>query len=183
MLKGARVELRPIKRSDIEYFLKWMNDTEVSQYLTVYLPVTEFTEEKWIEDMAQKTAAGSDVIFVIEALDDGHKSIGVVGLDKISPKDHQAEFGIAIGEKSHWEKGYGTEAARLIIDYGFQQLNLHRIRSGALANNKRSIRLHKKVGFQEEGRLREEVFKNGEFHDLVIFGLLRDEWKSGKKVE
>jgi len=69
------------------------------------------------------------------------------------------------------------QATRLILDYGFYQLNLHRIWSGALAFNERSIQLHKVVGFQEEGRQREAVFRNGEFHDIVMFGLLRDEWK------
>ena len=177
MLKGEKVVLRPVKRTDINDFLRWFNDLEVIQYLATYLPMTEIAEEKWIEDLATKIRAGTDVVFVIEALDNDNKSIGTVGLHGISPKDHHALFGIAIGEKSHWEKGYGTEATRLILDYGFRQLNLHRIWSGALAFNERSIRLHKTLGFQEEGRQREAIFKNGEFHDHVIFGLLRNEWK------
>ena len=113
----------------------------------------------------------------MEALDDDNRPIGSIGLERISPTNHHAMFGIVIGEKSHWEKGYGTEATRLILDYGFSQLNLHRIWSGAIAFNERSIRLHKKVGFREEGRQRKHIFINGEFHDHVMFGLLRDEWK------
>jgi RimJ/RimL family protein N-acetyltransferase len=83
---------------------------------------------------------------------------------------------MAIGEKDYWSKGIGTEAARLIIGYGFEQLNLHRVNSTVLAFNERSIRLHRKLGFREEGRQREALFKNGTFHDLVGYGILRAEW-------
>jgi RimJ/RimL family protein N-acetyltransferase len=178
MLRDEKVLLRPIKRSDITNFLKWFNDPEVTQYLAMYLPMTEMAEEKWIEDAASRIQAGTNVGFVIEAIEgDSSKPIGNIGLHAINPKDHSAIFGIAIGEKDYWGNGYGTEATRLILDYGFQQLNLHRISSSAFAFNERSIRLHKKVGFKEEGRQREAIFKNGQFHDHVMFGILRDEWR------
>jgi RimJ/RimL family protein N-acetyltransferase len=177
MLKGKRVLLRPVKRADISYFLKWFNDPEVIQYLTLYLPMTEMSEEKFIEELGT-TRAKSVVLFVIEVVEgDSTKPIGNCSLDEVDSKDHKAGFGMVIGEKDYWSKGYGTEAARLIINYGFQQLNLHRISSGAFAFNERSIKLHKKVGFREEGRLREAFFKNGQYHDLVLFGILREEWK------
>ena len=177
MLTGKKVLLRPVKKSDIQYFLKWFNDPEVTQYLPLYLPMTELAEEKWIEELGTARAR-STAMFVIEAIEsDTSKPIGSLGLDNISPKDHNATFGIAIGEKDYWSKGYGTEAARLLINYGFEQLNLHRINSSAIAFNERSLRLHKRVGFKEEGRQREGIFKNGKFHDHVIFGMLREEWK------
>lgn len=178
MLKGDKVILRPVKRSDISHFLRWFNDPELIKYLNMYLPMTEMAEEKWIEDLANSGTAGTDVHFVVEMIDgDGSTAIGTIGLHRISIKDHSALFGIAIGEKGYWSKGYGTEATRLILDYGFRQLNLHRIRSAAFAFNERSLKLHKRVGFQEEGRQREAIFKSGEYHDIVEFGLLRDEWK------
>jgi RimJ/RimL family protein N-acetyltransferase len=176
VLKGNRVLLCPVRRSDISSFLKWFNDPEVTQYLAMYLPMTEMAEEKFIEGLANNVGTG--VQFVVEAIgNEGNKAIGSIGLHGISPKDHFATFGIAIGEKDYWSKGYGTEAARLIIKYGFEQLNLHRISSTAYAFNERSLRLHKKVGFTEEGRHREAVFKNGKYQDVVVFGLLREEWK------
>ena len=176
MLKGKSVLLRPMKRSDISYFLNWFNDPEIVQYLDMYLPMTEMSEEKFIEELGT-TRASSDVILVIEAIDgDSTKPIGNCGLHQINPKDHNAIFGIIIGEKDHWSKGYGVEAGRLMINYGFQQLNLHRISSAAVAFNERSIKLHRKLGFQEEGLLRQAMFKNGQYHDRVEFGILRDEW-------
>lgn len=144
----------------------------------MYLPMTEMAEEKWIEDAASRIQAGTSAYLVIEAIEgDSTKPIGIIALNGINPKDHSAIFGIAIGEKDYWGNGYGTEATRLILEYGFQQLNLHRISSSTLAFNERSIRLHKKIGFKEEGCQREAVYKNGSFHDHVIFGILRDEWR------
>jgi diamine N-acetyltransferase len=180
MLKGKLVLLRPVQRADISYFLKWFNDPEVIQYLGLYLPMTEMTEEKFIESLGTSRPA-TDVMLAIEAIDvDGSKPIGSIGLDSTSPKDHNGTFGIAIGDKKYWSKGYGTEAARLIIRYGFEQLNLHRISSSVFSYNERSIRMHLKVGFREEGRRREAVYKNGAYYDEVILGLLREEWQKLK---
>jgi len=181
MLKGKGILLRPVRRSDISYFLKWFNDPEVIQYLSMYLPMTEMAEEKYIEELGT-TRAETVAPFVIEIIEgDSAKPIGTIGLNRINNKDHNAMFGIAIGEKDYWSKGYGTEATLLLIDYGFEQLNLHRISSFAFSFNERSIRLHKRVGFKEEGRQREAVFKNGKYHDHVVFGILREEWSGHRK--
>jgi RimJ/RimL family protein N-acetyltransferase len=180
MLKGKLVLLRPVQRTDVNYFLKWFNDPEVTQYLGMYLPMTEMAEQKYIEELGTSRAA-TDAPFVVEAVDgDKSKPIGSIGLHRIKPKDHSATLGIAIGDKQYWSKGYGTEAARLIIKYGFEQVNLHRISSSAWSFNERSLRLHLKVGFREEGRRREAVYKNGAYHDEVMFGLLREEWEKLK---
>ena len=180
MLTGKNVLLRPIARTDLTNFLKWFNDPEVVQYLGLHLPVTEMAEEKYIEEVGT-TRARTDTPFVIEKIeDDKTRAIGTVGLHGINNKDHNATFGIAIGEKDCWSRGYGTEAARLIIDYGFRQLNLHRVSSLALSFNERSIRMHLKLGFKEEGRQREHLFRNGSYCDHVMFGLLRNEWKNSK---
>lgn len=177
MLRGKSVLLRPVTRSDISHFLKWCNDPEVIQYLGLYMPMIEMSLEKFIEELAT-TRAKSEVLLVIEATEgDSTRPIGNCGLHGIDSKDRNATFGIVIGEKDYWSKGYGMEAARLLINYGFQQLNLHRISSYAFDFNERSIKLHKNLGFREEGRLRQATFKNGQYHDHVQFGLLREEWK------
>jgi RimJ/RimL family protein N-acetyltransferase len=113
MLRGKNVILRPVKRSDISYFLKWFNDPEVVQYLGMYLPMTEMAEEKYIEELGT-TRARSDTPFVIEVIEgNSTKPIGTCGLHGINSKDNHAAFGIVIGEKDYWSKSYGTEAARL----------------------------------------------------------------------
>src|SRR3989304_5768322 len=95
MLKGNKIRLRPVKRSDISYFLKWFNDPEVIQYLNMYLPMTEMAEEKFIEELGT-TRARSDAPFVIEVSEgDSTRAIGNCGLNGINSKDHDAMFGIA----------------------------------------------------------------------------------------
>ena len=181
MLRGSKVLLRPIKRSDVPLFLKWFNDREVTQYLAMYLPMTEMGEEKWMQDLAT-TRANSTALFVIEAFSiDATQPIGSISLNELNPKDRGATFGIAIGDKEYWGQGCGTEAARLLVKYGFEQLNLHRICSAVYSFNERSQRMHKRMGFIEEGRRRKAIFKNGQYWDVVEFGMLSEEWKAGQK--
>jgi len=178
MLEGKRVRLRPIKRADIDLFLKWFNDPEVTRNLIMYLPMTETAEEKWIDDAMKAQRP----VFVIEGMrDGGWKPIGNCGFHDIKEKDKVATFGIAIGEKSFWGNGYGTEAAKLIIDYGFKFLNLHKIESEAFAFNEKSIRMHKKLGFVVEGCRRQRTYKEGKYHANILFGLLWEEWEAIKK--
>ncbi len=181
MLRGKNVLLRPVRRTDLANFLKWFNDPEVTQYLSMYLPMTEMGEEKYIEDLGS-TRARTDAPLVIEAIVGSEtKPIGTVGLHNINNKDRNASFGIAIGEKEYWSKGLGTEAARLIVAYGFGELNLHRINSSALGFNERSIRMHLAVGFVQEGRQRDAIFKKGSYTDMVVFGLLESEWRQSPR--
>ncbi len=180
MLNGKKILLRPVVKNDAKYFLDWFNDPEVIQYLVMYLPMTEMAEEKWIEGLTTNRK-GVDVVFTIESIQKD-KVIGNCGLHNINNKDREASFGIAIGNKDFWSKGCGFESGKLLLDYGFNQLNLNRISSSAIAFNERSIKLHKKLGFSEEGIRRKSIFKNGQFWDKINFGLLRKEWMSmGKK--
>jgi RimJ/RimL family protein N-acetyltransferase len=174
-LRGDRIVLRPLEREHLARCVKWFNDPEVTQYLGMYLPMTEMAEEKWIEDTATDRTR---VNFVIEAIEgEFSKPIGSTGLENINTKDHSATFGIAIGDKDYWSKGYGTEAARLLVNYGFEQLNLHRVNSFVIGFNDRSLNLHKSLGFTEEGRMRQAVYRNGKYYDHVVAGILREEWK------
>lgn len=174
MLTGKNVSLRAVRRSDLPFFLKWYNDTEVLQYLIFYLPVTEMAREQWLEGLPDMR---DRVDFIIEVTEDNSaKPIGHCTLHDISAKDQNADLGIAIGEKDYWGKGYGTEAIQLLVNYGFKELNLHRISSRILEHNERSLRMHKKLGFREEGCRRKARFKNGQFRHEIILGILREEW-------
>lgn len=176
MLKGSKVTLRPVIKSDAEYMTKWMSDAEVTRYITPYLPITEMAEEKYVEGLSLN-ASGSIAYFMIDAIEPPqNKPIGAIELGDINTNNHSGSFGIAIGEKDYWSKGYGTEATELIIRYGFEQLNLHRISSVVFSFNERSLRLHRKVGFIQEAIRREAWYRNGEYHDEVLFGLLRKDW-------
>jgi RimJ/RimL family protein N-acetyltransferase len=89
-----------------------------------------------------------------------------------------ADIGLALGEKSAWNKGYGTETSKLLLDEVFRQLNLHRVEWWTFSENIASIQLAKKLGFKEEARLRDSVFFDNHYHDLIVFGLLKPEFES-----
>ena len=174
-LEGKKVGLRPVQMEDTTLFQEWINNQEINQYLLIYLPMTKIAEEQWIKDIS--TSKDDVVLTIVTKAPVSGKPIGNVGLHRIDHKDRNATFGIVIGEKDYHECGYGTEAARLIIDYGFSKLNLRRINSSAIAFNKRSVNMHLKLGFKKEGRQRKKIFKNGAYQDEILFGLLREEWK------
>lgn len=182
MIKGEKVLLREIRKSDIDYAVRWVNDPEVTQYLMIYPPISGIAEERWLQNIGENKD-GKFAFFVIEAIEgETTKPIGNVELSHINHHSGNAEFGIAIFEKDYWSDGYGTEAAEMIIRYGFEQLNLHRISSFAHAFNERSLRMHRKVGFKEEGRRRKAYYRNGAYHDEVVFGLLKGDWVAGKQA-
>lgn len=174
-LKGEKVILRAVEKADINHCLKWFNNPEVIQYLTIYLPMTELAEEKWLEKVS---LSEKDVVFIIEAIDSEGKAkpIGNCGLHGINSKDRNATFGIAIGEKDYWSKGYGTEATRLLMRYGFDELNLHRIGSAAYEFNERSIKMQQKIGFVIEGKHRQAIFRKGRYWDVINLGLLKEDF-------
>ena len=166
MLKGEKVLLRP-RRTDKDSFLKWFNDLEATQYLTIALPMMESEKKKWIENLATERK-GIDVIMAIED-EQSNKAIGNCGLHNINRIDQHATFGIAIGEKEYWSKGFGTEATSLMVNYGFEQLNLHRIGSSVYSFNERSLKMHLSLDLKEEGRLRKRRFKNDWCRPVVFY--------------
>jgi len=112
--------------------------------------------------------------FAIEV--DG-KYIGGCGLFGFSETDRTAELGIGIGDKAYWNKGYGREAVGLLLDYAFRLRNWRRVWLRVWGNNERGIRAYRACGFVEEGRLRDHVWSAGAYYDLVVMGILREEWE------
>jgi RimJ/RimL family protein N-acetyltransferase len=176
MLKGQRIILRPIKVEDTSLFFKWLNDPKIIELVGFYLPITEMQEKKWIEEQGRQHTP-SEIVFVIEFISE-LKPIGFCSLNKINYKDRHAELTVIIGESNFWGKGLGNEIGGLIIKYAFNQLNLNRLYTGVYAFNKRSLKSIVKLGFKKEGQQRQAVFKNGAYHDNILFGLLRSEWNS-----
>ncbi len=104
------------------------------------------------------------------------KMIGSTGFFNLDYKNRCAELGIMIGDKSCWNQGYGTEAVRLLVQHGFHTLNLNRIYLRVLENNPRAIRAYEKAGFTHEGRQRQAEFKDGQFVDLLVMSILKEEF-------
>lgn len=171
MVTGNKVKLRAIQRSDIDLWLKWLNDEEVIRFLPARsAPITREFEEKFYEK-TQKS--DQDMILVIETLEG--RPIGNVGLHSINHIFSNAEIGIAIGEKDCWNKGYGIEAMTLMTQLAFNRLNLHRVYLHVEAENISAVKCYEKIGYRHEGRLREHAYNNGRYVDLIVMGVLRGE--------
>ncbi len=175
MIFGDRIRLRATEKDDIPKFVKWLNKPEVRTGLTIYLPLSLETEECWFAEMMK--ARQEEQPLVIEILEDSSwQMIGNIGFSSLDYRVRSAEIGIFIGEIERWNKGYGSEAMKTMMKHGFETLNLNRIMLRVFANNHNAIRVYEKTGFQHEGRLRQAIYINGEYVDVLIMSVLASEW-------
>ncbi len=169
IIKGKNINLRPIELSDASRFIKWSRDPEVAKLVgNGHLLLKD--EIVWIRNLSKKKER--NLHFAIETK--GHIHIGGVGFHDLNKRDKYAVFGINIGDKKYWNRGYGTEATKMIIDYGFKKLKFHRIELEVYDFNLRAIKVYKRLGFKFEGRKRERVFYKGKFYDSFVMGILND---------
>ena len=174
---GRKTILRPInKTTDLPSIVRWVNDPEVQQYVAMFRPSTLEQEKAWAEKLDNDE---KNIVFAIETRPLRGKSsrlIGLMGLHGINWKDRVAETGAMIGDKRYWGKGYGTDAKMQLINYAFNVLGLHKLTSAALAYNQRSLRYSLHCGYKVEGTRKRQIFKDGEYRDLIILGLFREDW-------
>lgn len=170
---GSAVYLRPVLREDLANLTRWINDPEVTQNLTTVFPKSPEDEDKWFEGLQEKQ--GVDVVFTI-ALKEGDRQIGIMGLHGINTVNRTATTGSFIGEKEDRGKGYGAEAKMLLLHYAFQTLNLRKINSVVYATNTASRRCLKKCGYKGEGVQEKQIYRNGEYVDLIIMGVFKEKF-------
>lgn len=174
MLLGKRVRLRDVREEDLALDYRYINDPEVAlnKRSGIPYPTTFQKEQEWYESL-KKNKDTYD--FAIEALDE-KLYIGGCGIYEIDWNNGVCEVGIYIGDKNFRGKGYGTEAMKLLLDFIYEQTNLNKVQLEVFSFNQRAICSYKKCGFVVEGRIRQRIFRNGEYHDKVIMGLLREEY-------
>ena len=180
MIYGKNIRLRGVERSDIQRFYEWLNDPEVTAGLSLYLPMSMTDEEKSFERLAQTPQDEKPLAIEIK---DGEtwRLIGNSGIFNLEWPNRSAEFGIFIGDRSYWNKGYGTEAVELILKHGFETLNLNRIYLRVYSTNPGAKRAYEKAGFVNEGLLREAVYRHGKYADVHIMSVLRSEWHAKRE--
>ncbi len=178
MLQGERVTLRAIEREDLVRLHQFNNDlaVEVAGGGDPPMPQSlarlqaEF-ESKW----QQGGRDGMDFGIEIEG-----KFAGICALFNHNVEAQVCELGITIGDKDYWGLGNGREAIHLLLRYAFHYRNLHRVYLNVNSTNERAIRAYEACGFIEEGRLRQHVWSDGAYIDLVYMGILRDEWRGNE---
>ena len=172
-LVGEKCYLSPCQMEDAKKWVEWFNNPEVCLPLgdEAYRP---YSLEKAREDLAG-IIRDQSYIFTVVTLD-GDRPIGRGLLFALDPIDRRAMLGIAIGEKAYWGQGYGTEATRLLVDYGFNLLNLNNIMLGVFAFNERAIACYHKVGFKEIGWRRQARIIGGQKYDVLLMDILAEEF-------
>ncbi len=175
--EGSRIYFRPLELEDEPHLRRWINDPRVWRTLGHYLPKNAQAERAWIESLYKSE---TDVVFGV-ALKENDALVGTTGLHRVNPVSRSAVFGICIGDVSQHNMGFGTEATRLCVQYGFEVLNLNRIELEVLANNFRGIRTYQKAGFQPEGCRRQAMYRNGRYEDVYVFAILRAEYDASMR--
>lgn len=174
VLETTRLRLRPYELADAADLQRLAGDAAVAATtLLIPHPYPDGAAETWISTHPAQWAARENLVLAITLAATG-ELLGSIGL--IFDAAHEkAELGYWIGVP-HWNRGYASEAARAIIDYGFRTLGLDRIQAHHMAHNPASGRVMEKAGMQREGLRPQGILKNGEFHDAVFYGILRSDW-------
>lgn len=174
ILVGERVRLRGVRDDDLPTLAKWeMDPGRMTTQSNWVVPSSEAAAR---ERIAKWTANEKDDLgFAIETLGDTPVLVGNLGLWGARPKDRCATLGIALG-REHVGRGYGTDAVRVIVNYGFREMGLHRIQLVVAPFNPAGIRAYEKAGFVVEGRRREVVQHDGRWYDEVLMAILDHEW-------
>ncbi|GCE47690.1 RimJ/RimL family protein N-acetyltransferase [Thermosporothrix hazakensis] len=169
---GDRLYLRPLEPAqDNHLYSTWLNDEEIRRYFSVY-PTSDYRGKERIENLYK--SFGHIIFGVVRKSD--NRLIGLVGLKDINTLNQTAEFYVIIGDRSVWGQGYGTEATKLMIRYGFMELNLNRIQTQDMEENIGGWKADEKAGFKYEGTLREAIFRFGKYNNVRVYSLLRSEF-------
>ncbi len=163
------LKIEKFTQDHIPTYYQWRNDDSVAIFdQTEFLRPRSFEE---IEAWAQKMVDGYTFLVSVD-----DKPIGTIALMNVDTRNRHAELAIVIGDKNYWSLGYGTKMLRQLIDYAFEGLNLRRVYLRVFSFNKRAIGLYEKFGFIHEGTMREMLYRDGQYHDVLIFGLQRSSY-------
>jgi len=172
MLKSANVTLAPLTSADCVLLWQWINDREQVLFNSSYKPVSESQHQSWFEAIQQRT----DLLVFGIRLVKTNQLIGSCQLHSINFVSRTAELQIRLGSVTDRGKGYGTEAVRLLLQFAFADLNLRRVFLHVFATNSRAIKAYEKAGFVSEGKLRQAAYVNGQYVDVVVMGILCEEY-------
>lgn len=173
-LQGEKVYLRPAEESDVELLYGGINNVSESRKLRgIQRPASRAEVESAIHSQGDTAWTG----FII-CLQENNEAIGDLALHGMNNTiNRNATMRVVIHNEAYLGGGYGTEAIQLLLDFGFGNLNLHRIELDVFTHNERAIRSYEKLGFQKEGIKRENWFLNHRYHDSVIMSMLEHEYR------
>lgn len=172
MLKADDIKLAPLSVADAPKLFEWINDREQVLFNAPYKPVSEPEHLKWLSEI---TSRSDTVIFGIRTVA-SDTLVGSCQLHSINRVHRSAELQIRLGDTAARGKGYGKSAVRLLLRFGFVDLNLNRIFVHVFADNTAAVRLYETTNFKHEGVLRSAAFIDGRFVDVHVMGILKDDF-------
>lgn len=182
-LSSQSISLHGLSKADLPAYQSWISNPAATEFMeSGWRPASEADVQSIYE---ASTGPSDTAVFTIVPNELG-RAVGVAGLYLIHWICRRAEFRILIGDDDYRGRGYGTEAARLIVDYGFGKLNLETIYLGVNAENAGAVKSYEKAGFQKEGIRRKLVYRNARYYDVLMMSILREEWvssRNGAKAE
>ncbi len=174
MLRGKRVYLRLFDVADAPKRVQWMNDPEVREMLNSPFPVSEYSIKEWIKKISMDPSRIDFAICLIE----NDELIGYTGFRNIDFVNLKAESYTGIGEKKYWKKGFARESNKIKMNYIFNRYNLNKIYAKIRKDNEASIKSCLSIGYSIDGTLRQDIYMQGEFKDMVIMSILKEEFLS-----
>lgn len=174
MFTTQRIKLRKMTGQDVQVYHGWRNDARVMEATNPYMDLYTPEDTDAFVHSVILGASSSKSYIIGDAKTE--KPIGIMSLISIDYKNRNAELILDIGEPDYWGKGYGQEALKILLQYAFNELNLHRLSLRVFDFNERAIRLYTKMGFKQEGVVKEALFRNGAWHDIIHMGLLQSEY-------
>jgi RimJ/RimL family protein N-acetyltransferase len=174
ILHGDQIYLRPGEPSDIPLFVRWFNDRRTTRTLIFLGPMGTFAEEAWFTQMSEHH--GKDRWFFVVCRLEDDRPVGSIDLHEVNYRNGSASLGIVIGDPTDTGQGYGSDALRTLVTFGFDQLRLERVELTVYDYNEPARRLYERVGFVHEGTSRRALYSEGAFHDVHRMSVLREEW-------
>jgi RimJ/RimL family protein N-acetyltransferase len=172
---GRLVRLRAVEPEDWEGFLKFDQDSATQRAADmIHPPWSAARQREWAQQAALKQVERDQFQLAIESLEDG----GLVGSASTHSVDHRAgrfSYGVALG-RDHWRRGYASEAVTMLLGFMFGERRFHKCEASVWGFNEPSMALQRRLGFHEEGRLRDHEFFAGRHHDVVLFGMTAAEF-------
>jgi RimJ/RimL family protein N-acetyltransferase len=177
--RGERVRLRVIEPGDWETYFAWNGDDERARNLLWFIPLPQSQEavRRWAEQESLRRPEGDNFRFVI---DHAGEVVGDLTTHRCNARIGKLSYGLNI-RREHRRKGFASDAIRTVLRYYFRELRYQKVTVAVYSDNEASIRLHEKLGFQQEGRLRRTVFTDGRFFDELLFGLTVEEFEATQR--
>lgn len=179
MYFGEKVILREFREEDIHIATSFINDYDIASMLIKkpIIPITKYEEEKAIRYKSKVNSMRID--FAIESIEE-KKYIGNCSIVSIDYKNSNCVIGIKIGAKDNFGKGYGSDTINVLLRFIFFELNISKVKLSVYEYNERAINTYIKCGFNIEGRLKREIYRNGKYYDEILLAIFRDDFQEWK---